>query len=187
MLKRLASILGAVVSLFLALSVAGCAASDPTPSDSPYPSINPALIPSAAPADAAKVAKKNFDDKFGIYAFKAGTGSAWCSIDTKNKFVICEQNEADAMYAPIPAPSDCYGSFGYQLELDNVKPAKSDIAHFNCSGSYYTDPSNLATLADHQKLEVAGFTCWVKKITARCDNSSGNYIALGPDAWALGN
>ena len=179
--------MGAVVSLFLALGLAGCASGDPEPSGTPYPTVDAKLIPPAAPSDAISVAKSGFDIKGGIYAFKAGTGSAWCSIDTKSKFVICEQNEADAMYTPIPTPSDCYGSFGYQLELDSVKPAKADIAHFNCSGGYYTDPTTLSTLTDHQKLSVAGFTCWVSKITARCDNASGKYIALGPDAWALGN
>lgn len=187
MLTRLASLMGAVVSLFLGLSLAGCAPAEVTPSSTPYPTIDAKLIPSAAPDDAIAVSTTDFDAKFGIYAFKAGTGSAWCSIDTKNKFVICEQNEADAMYTPIPTPNDCYGSFGYQLELDAAKPATGDIAHFNCSGSYYTDPTNLATLSDHQKIVAAGFTCWVQKITARCDNESGNYIALGPDAWALGN
>ena len=187
MLKRLATAVGLVVSLFLAASLAGCSAPDAAPSSTPYPTVDAKLIPAAAPADAVKVAKSGYDAKFGIYAFKAGTGSAWCSIDSKNHYVICEQNEADAMYTPIPVPNDCYGSFGYQLELDATKPASNTIAHFNCSGSYFTDPTNLATLADHQKLEVDGFTCWVNKITARCDNSSGNYIALGPDAWALGN
>jgi hypothetical protein len=40
-------------------------------------------------------------------------------------------------------------------------------------------------LNDREKVSVNGITCWVDQLNVRCDNETGNYIALGPEIWAV--
>ena len=172
----------------VALTLAGCAATanpTPTPTDEPLPTIEPALIPTAPPADVIDVDPETFAAEFGDYTFRVGDGPTWCSINVDRANVLCEQSEADAKYTPIPVPSDCEFSYGYQLQLFATKPETGKVSDFVCSGGAYADPDNAATLNSGERVTLAGITCYVVDTAARCENEEGNYIVLGPMAWAL--
>jgi hypothetical protein len=104
-----------------------------------------------------------------------------------SNFVLCEQNEAAAVYQPVPVPDTCEYSYGYQVRLWGAQPETGEIAEFACSGGPYADAANAQILATGQSISVAGFTCFVENITARCENSTGQWIALGPEVWSLNN
>jgi len=182
-------IVGAVVSLMFGL--AGCAATDGGPSSSPtnqgMPTIDPSLIPPKAPASVIDVAADSFKQATGDYVFKVGNGPTWCTISPQFKLAICEQSEVATQYAPIPVPSSCQYSYGYQVELKDAAPTDgTDQAFFPCLGSTFTDPSGAQILQDGQGIKVAPFNCYVAVDTARCENKDGSYVVLGPKAWALG-
>ena len=134
-------------------------------------------------------------DQFGEYIFKVGEGPTWCTIspaidgDNSGGNVICEQNEAAALYKPIPIPASCDYSFGYQVRLMGVPGAVegTDTASFTCASGFYADPSEAPILAAGQRITVAPFKCFVEDVNVRCENETGQYIALGPKIWALGN
>ncbi|MEY4320447.1 MAG: hypothetical protein RLZZ471_388 [Actinomycetota bacterium] len=184
-MRRVISIVGAIA---LMISLAGCAADSPTagPSDSAssIQTPDPSLIPAAPGADAKAVDYTLFDVGFDEYLFKAGDGPVWCTISAAENWSLCEMNEAAAEYTPVPVPADCEGSYGYQIKLYSAKPDNADIAGFICSGGYYSDASVAQTLNSGESITVGDITCYVKDITARCDNKSGQYIALGPKVWA---
>ena len=178
----------------LAITLGGCAtegAGEPEPtkqaSETPVPTPDPSLLPSEAPADAVEVDPAIFDDGFGDLIFRVGDGPTWCTISTASQFVVCEQNEVAAQYEPIPVPDTCDYSYGYQLRLWANKPAEGDTAEFACSGGSYADPSQAQTLNSGEKISVSPFSCYVDEITARCENESGAWIALGPKVWGLNN
>ena len=181
-------IFAVVLGLTLAIGLGGCAASTDgaTPSGSQViPTPDPALIP-PAPTDATKaVEAASFDDGFGSFVFKVGDGPSWCTITPDLDSVICEQNEAAASYQPIPTPSDCNGSYGYQIRLYGAKPAEGEIASFVCSTGQWQDPAQAKVLASGSKLTVGAITCNVVDTAARCQNETGQYIALGPKVWAV--
>lgn len=178
----------AFVALSLVAALSGCAGdagADPTQSGAPMPTIDPALIPDAAPADLASVDATKFDTGFGEYTFRVGDGPAWCTINHESNFVVCEQSEASAQYEPIPIPATCDFSYGYQVRLWAQAPSGSPVVDMPCSGGSYADPTGTKTLADREKVSVNGITCWVDQLNVRCDNEVGNYVALGPEIWAL--
>lgn len=180
------------IGLGLALTVSGCAASgaaQPTsePTGIATPTPNQSLVPSPAPVDVIAVDPTVYDDGFGDYVFKVGDGPTACSISTMSNFVLCEQNEAAAVYKPVPVPETCEYSYGYQVRLWGAQPENGDIAEFACSGGPYADAENAEILATGQSISVAGFTCFVEGITARCENATGQWIALGPEVWSLNN
>lgn len=173
----------------LTLAFSGCAATGSnvdknTPA--PTQTFDPAKIPSTPDANALAVDPKVFDNTFGEYTFKVGDGPTWCTMNPTDDFAVCEQNEADATYDPVTAPSSCKLSYGYQMKLWGAKPSKGDISEFTCSSGLYADPSTAQTLNPGETLTVGNVTCFVKETTARCDNKLGNYIVLGPEVWALG-
>lgn len=177
--------------LAFALGVAGCAPADngssaaPTKSDSS--GIDPSLIPPTAPASVIDVAAAGYKQATGDFVFKVGTGPTWCTISPQFKLAICEQSEVATQYAPVPVPSSCDYSYGYQVELKDIKPTDgTDQAIFPCLGSTFTDPTGAAVLQDGQRITVAPFNCYVAVDTARCENANGSYMVLGPKAWALG-
>ena len=185
--------LWAALSLALAAGLSGCApaanSAEQTPSATAsdiWPTIDPSLIPPAATPDLPTVNPADYAT-FTDYIFKIGTGPTWCSINEQNAIVTCEQDEAATQYDPIPMPSTCDYSFGFQIRLHATVPTKGKVAEFTCSGGYYADPSKAKVLDDGYSIKVAGFTCYTAGQTARCDNSLGNYIVLGAKAWALGN
>ena len=180
-----------VFALGALLALSGCASSD---NGNPVSTIDPALIPSAPPANAVQVDPANFDDGFGEWIFKVGDGPTWCTITPaesgKPAFVTCEQSEASVQYDPIQPPSDCSASYGYQIRLWGGKAAVDEGNHkqaqFTCATSSYSDPTGAKTLANAEEITVADIRCFVADVTARCDNGNGNYVVLGPRAWALG-
>jgi hypothetical protein len=181
-------LLVAIVALTLVSALSGCSGdsnASPTKSGAPMPSIDPALIPDAAPADLVAVDAAKFDTGFGEYTFRVGEGPVWCTINNESNFVVCEQNEASAQYQPIPIPGTCDFSFGYQMRLWAKAPSGSPIADMPCSGGSYADPTDAKSLADREEVKVNGLTCWVDQLNVRCDNEAGNYIALGPEIWAV--
>ncbi len=178
----------AAVIVALAASLSGCApAGQASPTDSAFPkqSIDPSLIPDAAPADATVIDPIIFDAGYGEYTFKVGDGPVWCTINKDQKFAICEQDEASAVYEPIDAPATCDYSYGYQFRLRQESFSGQPFVDLPCSGGAYADANAANILNDREVVKVGELTCWVSSITVRCDNAIGNYIALGPEAWAL--
>ena len=179
-----------VFALGALLALSGCASAD---NGNPVSTIDPALIPSAPPANAVQVDPANFDDGFGEWIFKVGEGPTWCTIspaidgDNSGGNVICEQNEAAALYKPIPIPASCDYSFGYQVRLMGVPGAVegTDTASFTCASGFYADPSEAPILAAGQRITVAPFKCFVEDVNVRCENETGQFIALGPKVWAV--
>lgn len=177
------------LALGLSLALSGCAATpggSNTETPAPTQTFDPALIPTAPAEDALAVDPQVFDAGYGEYTFRIGDGPTWCTINGESKFVICEQNEADATYEPLTAPTTCKLSIGYQIKLWSTKPEKGSISEFPCASGLYADPSSAQTLNTGETLTVAGITCFTSELTARCDNESGNYVVLGPEVWALG-
>jgi hypothetical protein len=172
----------AVVGLSLMFS--GCAVTPNTNGAAtpvPTQTFDPALIPTAPASDALAIDPKIFDNTFGEYTFKVGGGPTWCTINSADKFVICEQNEADATYDPLTVPSSCKLSYGYQFKLS--EGTKGTIT---CASGLYADPAQAQTLNTGETVTLGAITCFVVDTTVRCDNKSGGYIVLGPEVWALG-
>ena len=187
-MSRIAAV---ALALTLAIGLGGCASSSDGASSNnnsqSTPTPDPALIP-PAPADTVKaVPATTFDDGFGSFVFKVGDGPTWCTIAPDLNQVICEQNEAAASYQPIPAPADCNGSFGYQIRLYGSKPETGDNAGFVCSTGQRQDPAGAKVLPSGSKVTAGSFTCYVKDTAARCQNESGQVIALGPKVWSIQN
>jgi hypothetical protein len=185
-MSRIAAV---ALALTLAVGLGGCStssdgATSPNGSQS-IPTPDPALIPPAPADTVTAVPASNFDDGFGSYVFKVGDGPSWCTITLDLDQVICEQNEAAASYLPIPAPADCNGSYGYQIRLYGSKPKTGQIAEFVCSTGQWQDPAGAKVLASGNKVVAGAFTCYVKGTAARCENNSGQFIALGPKVWAV--
>ena len=192
-------LLAVSLSLGLALTLGACA----TPADGgngsstskPTPTPDQALVPKAPTTPLTEVDAEIYNDGFDWYTFRAGDGPTWCTIspaidgDISGGNVICEQNEAAALYKPIPIPASCDYSFGYQVRLMGVPGAVegTDTASFTCASGFYADPSEAPILAAGQRITVAPFKCFVEDVNVRCENETGQYIALGPKVWALGN
>lgn len=188
-------VLGA--ALAVVLGVSGCSAQPastgtPSPSESAgqnqsMPTIAPSLIPSAAPTSVTDVDPSAFLQTSGDYVFKVGNGPTWCTISPSFSMAICEQNEISAQYEPIPVPDTCEYSYGYQVQLRDTKPLDgTPSAFFPCSGGAFTDPTGALSLNDGERITVNPFNCYVSGVTARCENTEGSFIVLGPKAWALG-
>lgn len=170
------------------LILSGCAATptvEPTSTEIPLQTFDPSLIPTAPEEGALAVEPYIFDSGYGDFIFRVGNGPTWCSINPMDKFVICEQNEADASYDQVPPPADCKLSYGYQIRLSENATEGKD-ARFNCASGLYADPSNAQTLNTGETLTVGELTCFVVDDTVRCDNKKNHYIVLGPAVWALG-
>ncbi|MEN9731537.1 MAG: hypothetical protein RL488_847 [Actinomycetota bacterium] len=179
-----------MLSIGVALTLAGCSSPAPTPTSSadPTPSIAASLIPTAPPSDVVDVDPALFAGDFGDYTFRVGDGPTWCTINNIRMNVLCEQSEADAKYPPIPVPSSCEFSYGYQVQLFATQPEDgSKIADFVCSGGAYADPTSAYVLNSGERLTLDGISCFVEGTAARCENEAHNYIVLGPDAWAIGS
>lgn len=184
-MRRVISVVGAIA---LMISLAGCAAESPIADPSNMPSgietPDASLIPAAPGTEVKAVDYTLFDVGFDEYLFKAGDGPVWCTISATENWALCEMNEAAAEYAAVPVPDECQGSYGYQIKLY----ADSTTAPgFICSGGYYSDASVAQTLNSGESVTVGDITCYVNEITARCDNKSGQHIALGPKIWAAVN
>ena len=182
-------LLAATLSLGLAITLGGCAATptDGNPQSSSQPTSTPdqALVPKAAPADLIEVDPEIYDDGFGWLSFKVGEGPTWCTITPEEDRVLCEQNEAVAQYQPVPAPDDCEGSYGYQVQLWGTTPEVGSIAEFACASGQFQDPTVAQVLPSGSKISVGSISCFVQDVIARCENQSGQWIALGPTVWSI--
>jgi hypothetical protein len=173
--------------LVLTLSLTGCAAEDTSTSpdgSTPLPTIDQALIPQEAPEDVVEVDPDLFMVDYGDIIFKVGTGPTWCTLSEYDDIAICEHKETDVRYEPLPVPTDCIYTYGNQIKLYGAPAAGEAIADFTCANSPYSDASTSPALLDGEQITAFGFTCFVEGETARCENSTGEFIVLGPDAWA---
>ena len=181
-------LLAAFVGLGLVISLGGCAApaaDGSSPTAMPTPTPDQSLVPTAPPAEVVDVDAETYNDGFGWYSFKVGNGPAWCTIATDMNQIICEQNEAAAVYPTVPAPADCEGSYGYQLRLWSSQPEAGATAEFVCATGQFQDPNAAQILPTGSRITVPPFSCYVEDITARCENESGQWMALGPQTWSL--
>jgi hypothetical protein len=173
--------------LVLALSLTGCVA-EPTPEETsgsdPMPTIDQALVPQEAPADVVEVDPDLFLVEYGDIIFKVGEGPTWCTLNEVDDIAICEHKETDVRYEPLPIPADCSFTYGNQIKLLGTAIAGVETAEFTCANSPYSDASTSPALADGEQITAFGFTCFVEGETARCENEAGDFIVLGPDAWA---
>jgi hypothetical protein len=180
--------------LVLALSLTGCTAvSTPGEADGgsePMPTIDQALVPQEAPADVVEVDSDLFLVEYGEYRdviFKVGNGPTWCAISEFDDMAICEHKETEVRYEPLPIPADCNFTYGNQIKLLGSAVAGEKTADFTCANSPYSDATTSPVLADGEQITAFGFSCFVQGETARCENSTGDFIVLGPDAWAKSN
>jgi hypothetical protein len=176
--------------LVLALSLTGCASEETpaNPDDSTtLPTIDQALIPQEAPADVVEVDPDLFMVDYGDIIFKVGTGPTWCTLSEFDDIAICEHKETDVRYEPLPVPADCAYTYGNQIKLLGSASTGEKTADFTCANSPYSDASTSPALADGEQITAFGFTCFVQGETARCENSTGEFIVLGPEAWAKTN
>lgn len=193
-------VLTALAAAALIITLGACTSTpgvDDSAAPTAYPTPDQSLVPKAPAAGLVDVDAAGFSDQFGEYIFKVGDGPTWCTIspaiegDTSGSGgnVICEQNEAAALYKPIPIPADCDYSFGYQIRLMGVDGAVegAKTADFTCASGFYADPRDAPVLASGQQITVAPFRCFVEDVNVRCENEGGQYIALGPKVWSLGN
>jgi len=172
--------------LVASLLLAGCA-TDGEPVGalpSATPTIDQELIPTEPPAEVKDIAPDSFLTTYGDVVFKVGDGPTWCSMSEFDDFVICEHREFDAKYEPLPVPEDCQYTYGYQLRLRGNPVEGSKMAEFTCANANWSDPSLAPVLASGERISAFGFTCFVENQAARCENSSGDFIVLGPEAWA---
>ena len=173
--------------LVLTLGLTGCAAEDTSTSpdgSTPLPTIDQALIPQEAPEDVVEVDPDLYMVDYGDIIFKVGTGPTWCTLSEYDDIAICEHKETDVRYEPLPVPTDCIYTYGNQIKLLGSPAAGEQMADFTCASSPYSDASTSPSLADGEQITAFGFSCFVEGETARCENSTGEFIVLGPDAWA---
>ena len=173
--------------LVLSIGLTGCTAEvTPTNPDgsTPLPSIDQALIPQEAPADVVEVDPDLFMVDYGDIIFKVGAGPTWCTLSADDDIAICEHKETDVRYEPLPIPADCAFTYGNQIKLLGSPATGEETAYFTCANSPYSDARTSPVLADGEMVTAFGFSCFVEGETARCENSTGEFIVLGPDAWA---
>ena len=172
--------------LVMSLSVSGCTAEsenlEPTPE--PTPTVDETLVPTSPPVEVVDVDPASYLTDYGDIIFKVGDGPTWCTMSDFDDFVICEHTELDAKYEQIPIPEDCQYSFGYQLRLRGTPVEGSKMAEFTCASANWSDASGSPVLASGERITTFGFSCFVEGQVARCENSAGDYIVLGPEAWA---
>jgi hypothetical protein len=174
-----------IVSLLLSGCTAETATESSTPAPEASPTIAPELIPTAPPEEVVDVAPERFLTAYGDVVFKVGDGPTWCSMSEFDDFVICEHKEFDAKYEQLPVPADCQYTYGYQVRLRGTPVEGSKMAEFTCPNANWSDASASPVLASGERITTFGFSCFVEKQAARCENSSGDFIVLGPEAWAL--
>lgn len=175
---------GAILAATLLLG--GCATDSETVGALPSatPTVDQKLIPTSPPEEVRDVIPEGFLTSYGDIIFKVGDGPTWCTISEYDDFVICEHREFDAKYDPIPVPEGCEYAYGYQLRLRGNPVEGSKMAEFTCANANWSDPSASPVLASGERITAFGFTCFVENQVARCENSTGDFIVLGPEAWA---
>lgn len=172
--------------LAVSIVISGCAVGGEIDESAPEPTpiIDQELIPTAPPAEVVDVSPAAFLTSYGDVIFRVGDGPTWCTMSESDDFVICEHKEFDAKYELLPVPEDCQYTFGFQLRLRGQPVAGSKIAGFTCANANWSDPSASPVLASGERITTFGFSCFVEGQVARCENSTDDFIVLGPEAWA---
>ena len=182
-------LLAVSLSLGLALTLGACATpadgGNPSSTSKPTPTPDQALVPQVPTTPLTEVDPALYNDGFDWYTFRVGDGPTWCTITPESDHVLCEQNEAAAQYLPIPPAAGCEGSYGYQVELFAAKPENGEIVGFPCASGQFQDPTDAQLLPSGSKITVGSISCFVEDVTARCENTTGQWIALGPKVWSL--
>ena len=175
--------------VLVSLSLTGCSAeqeptANPTPTPDSTPTVEASAAPTEAPVDLVIVEPSKFISSNGDLIFRAGDGPTWCTLSEAENVAVCEHSEADALYESVAIPDDCQNAYGSQLRLLSKPVSGEQTAGFACVSSLYSDPSGAPVLASGESVTDFGFLCFVEDQSARCENSNGDYIALGPKAWA---
>lgn len=177
------------LAVLACLSLSGCSAEqEPTASPTPTPESTAtpeaSAAPTQAPAELIIVEPSKFMTSQGDLIFRVGDGPTWCTLSQAENVAVCEHSEADALYETVPIPDDCENAYGSQLRLLSKPLTGEQTAGFACVSSLYSDPSEAPVLASGESVTDFGFLCFVEEQSARCENSNGDYIALGPKAWS---
>jgi hypothetical protein len=157
-----------LLAVVTALVLSACSA----PAEEPK-----AEVPDKPAAEAPVVNSADYSDSYGGHIFRVGGGTVWCTISTSPNFVLCEHRDVDVSYKIPAAPESCQGAWGYQAKLWAFQPSQGAIADWYCSSGLYSDP----------EIIVGDITCYAAETVARCDNTSGQYLALGADVFGFGN
>ncbi len=161
-----------------ALSLTSCTSGNQTPNGD---------IPDKPSAEAPVVNAADYQNQYGSYVFRIGGGSVWCTINTQPNFAICEHREVDVAYKLPTAPDTCQGAWGYQAKLWAFQPSEGSIADWFCSSGLYSDPDGIYDLPSGSKIVVGAITCYAAETIARCDNDSGQFLALGSEVYGFHN
>jgi hypothetical protein len=144
-------------------------------------------IPDKPAVEAPLVNAGDYSDGYGGYIFRVGGGSVWCTINVSPDFVLCEHRDVDVVYEIPAAPASCEGAWGYQAKLWAFQPSEGLVADWFCSSGLFSDPENAYDLTSGSKIVVGDITCFAAEMVARCDNESGQYLALGSEVFGFGN
>jgi hypothetical protein len=173
------------LALGLTLVLTGCSVNSTTEDPDPTPTIDSSLIPQVPAEGLVDVSPDQFLTSYGDVIFKVGDGPTWCTMSEFDDFVICEHKEFDAKYQQLERPADCEYTYGYQMRLRGSEPVTGKIAEFTCANAAWSDASLSPKLESGQRIIAFGFRCFVQGTAARCENQTGDFIALGPEAWAM--
>jgi hypothetical protein len=144
-------------------------------------------VPDKPAAEAPLVNAADYSDGYGGDIFRVGGGTVWCTINESPGFVLCEHRDVDVIYEIPAAPSSCEGAWGYQAKLWAFQPSEGKVADWFCSSGLYSDPEAAFDLPSGSKIVVGDITCFAAETVARCDNNSGQYLALGAEIFSFGN
>ena len=129
----------------------------------------------------------DYSNSYGGYVFRVGGGTVWCTMNLVPNNVVCEQREVDVSYQLPTTPPDCQGAWGYQAKLWAFQPSEGSTADWFCSSGLYSDPEGIYDLPTGSKIVVGAITCYAADTIARCDNDSGQYLALGSEVYGFKN
>jgi hypothetical protein len=161
-----------------ALILSSCAATAPDPE---------AKLPEKPIVETPMVNEADYSDGYGGYIFRVGGGTVWCTINVTPGFALCEHRDIDVTYEIPEAPASCEGAWGYQAKLWAFQPSDGKVADWFCSSGLYSDPEEAYSLPSGSKIVVGDITCYAAETVARCDNTKGQYLALGAGIFGFGN
>jgi hypothetical protein len=161
-----------------ALVLSSCAATAPEPE---------AKLPEKPSVETPMVNEADYTDGYGGYIFRVGGGTVWCTINVTPGFALCEHRDIDVTYEIPAAPASCEGAWGYQAKLWAFQPSEGQVADWFCSSGLFSDPEGAYSLPSGSKIVVGDITCYAAETVARCDNTKGQYLALGAGIFGFGN
>jgi hypothetical protein len=144
-------------------------------------------VPDKPAVEAPIVNAADYSDGYGGYIFRVGGGTVWCTISESPGFVLCEHRDVDVNYEIPAAPPSCEGAWGYQARLWAFNPSEGLVSDWYCSSGLFSDPEGAYDLPSGSKIVVGDITCFAAETVARCDNTQGQYLALGAEVFGFGN